>query len=84
MGGTRPRPASCPSVPASQRLVVALEGVQAGLQAQGVAVGQVGGAEQVQARQQLHVPDPGRVQLQQLLHPLGLVLSALDTNRERA
>lgn len=51
-------------------LVLALEGVQAGFEAQGVDVGQVGGAVQVQARQDLHVSDPGRVELQQLLHPL--------------
>lgn len=51
-------------------LVLALERVQAGFEAQGVDVGQVGGAVQVQARQDLHVSDPGRVELQQLLHPL--------------
>lgn len=71
----------CASV--SEQLVVALERVQAGFEAQGAGVGQVGGAVQVQARQDLHVSHPGRVALQQLLHPLGLVLSALDANRKQ-
>lgn len=61
--------ASCVPVSLSV-LVLALERVQAGFEAQGVDVGQVGGAVQVQARQDLHVSDPGRVELQQLLHPL--------------
>lgn len=48
-----------------------------GFEAEGAGVGQVGGAKQVQARQDLHVSDPGGVELQQVLHPLGLILSAL-------
>lgn len=68
---------------ASCCLVVALEGAQAGFQAQGAGVAQVGGAEQVQARHDLHVSHPGRVALQQLLHPLGLVLGALRGGQRR-
>lgn len=70
--------ASCASV----SLVVALEGVEVGLQAQGAGVGEVGGAVQVQARQDLHVSDSGRVERQQVLHPLRLVLGALQTHRQ--
>lgn len=58
----------CASV--SECLVVAVEGVHVGLEAEGAGVGQVGGAIQVQARQDLHVSDPGGVELQQVLHPL--------------
>lgn len=58
----------CASV--SERLVVTLKGVQVGFEAQGAGVGQVGGAVQVQAREDLHVSDPGSVELQQVLHPL--------------
>lgn len=58
----------CASV--SERLVVALKGVQVGFESQGAGVSQVGGAVQVQAREDLHVSDPGCVELQQVLHPL--------------
>lgn len=77
-GRLRAAAASCASV----SLVVALEGVEVGLQAQGAGVGEVGGAVQVQARQDLHVPDSGRVERQQVLHPLRLVLGALQTHRQ--
>lgn len=58
-------------------LVVALKGMQVGFEAQGADVGQVGGSVQVQTRQDLHVPDPGRVELQEVFYPLGLVIQAV-------
>lgn len=58
----------CASV--SECLVVAVKGVHVGFEAEGAGVGQVGGAIQVQARQDLHVSDTGGVALQQVLHPL--------------
>lgn len=54
----------------SVRLVVTLKGVKVGFEAQGTGVGEVGGSVQVQARQDLHVSDPGRVDLKQVFNPL--------------
>lgn len=68
----------------SVRLVVALEGVHVGFEAQGAGVGHVGGPVKVQARQDLHVSDSGGVKLQQLLHPLRLVLGALQRRQREA
>lgn len=61
---------SCRCVCLSVRLVVTLKGVKAGFEAQGTGVGEVGGSVQVQARQDLHVSDSGRVDLKQVFNPL--------------
>lgn len=76
------RATSCMCVNVSESLVVTLEGVQVGFQAQGCGVGEVGGAVEVQARQELHVSDSGRVELQQVFDPLGLVLSVLQRHTQ--
>lgn len=61
---------SCRCVCLSVHLVITLKGVQAGFEAQGTGVGEVGGSVQVQARQDLHISDSGRMELQQVFNPL--------------
>lgn len=64
-------------------LVVTLKRVQVGFHAQSAGVGEVRGPVQVQTRQDFHVSDSSRVKLQQVLHPLGLVVCALQTQTGR-
>lgn len=66
----------------SVRLVVTLEGVQVGFEAQGADVGEVGRPVEVQARQDLHVSDSGRMKLQQVFDPLRLILGILQRHRQ--
>ena len=63
-------------------LVVTLKGVQVGFEAQGAGVGEVGGSVEVQSRQDLHISDSGRMELQQVLNPRRLVLGALPRHKQ--
>lgn len=51
-----------------------LVGVHVGLEREDFGVAATGPAVQVQTRQDLHVFDPGRVHLHQVLHPARLLL----------
>lgn len=69
---------SCASASLSVCLVITLEGVQVGFEGQGADVGEVSGSVQVEACQDLHISNPGRMMLQQVFNPLGIILSTLQ------
>lgn len=70
-----------PTFPGAAASVVRLKGVQVRLEAKDAAVALVASPVEVEPGEYLHVSDPGRMKVQQLLHPKPLAVFALRTGR---